>query len=183
VPGHTLTCSPGGWSGATGFTFAWIRDGSVTVGAGSTYTVTAAEVHHRIACHVQATGAGGSVPAESAAVTVAPLAITTFIIHLKAARATLAALRARGERVLVSVPQPCKITLRLLAVRLSHGRPLVKVLGLKRVSFARRGSKQITLGLSQAALRGLKGKFILRIAAMGTSGASQSQPASITIAG
>lgn len=180
VPGHTLTCSPGTWNDATGFSSSWIRDGGATVGSGSTYPVQITDVHHRLACYVQAHGPGGTTPAESATVTVQP-ANATFTIRLRAARATAATIRAHGEHVVVIVPQACKVTLRLLAVRVLHGKPVVKLLAATHVAFTKQGRKQVTFRLRRGALSMLTGGSILRVSATASSGRELSQPASVTI--
>lgn len=68
--GSPLTCDTGAWSGipAPALSIAWLRDGVVIPAAtGPTYTPTAADEGHEIACRVTATNAGGSTAATSAA--------------------------------------------------------------------------------------------------------------------
>ena len=71
VVGQTLTCSDGGWTGASSFTREWRRDGRPIAGAtGTTYALTAADQGQRITCAVLAAGddafavaeSGGAVP-------------------------------------------------------------------------------------------------------------------------
>src|SRR4051794_30228277 len=61
--GDTLACAPGGWPGAgSAFGYRYLRDAS-PVAATAVYTVTAADLGHRLACEVTATGAGGTARA------------------------------------------------------------------------------------------------------------------------
>ncbi|CAI9403570.1 hypothetical protein [Nocardioides sp. T2.26MG-1] len=70
--GQTLTCGPGSWSGATGYAFAWRRDGTLIGGATTaTYAVVAADSGRALTCVVTATnGTGGSAQQTSRPVTV-----------------------------------------------------------------------------------------------------------------
>jgi hypothetical protein len=68
--GGTLTCHPGGFSGAPApvLTVAWLRDGAPIPGATQwTYTQTAADAGRAIACRVTGTNLGGSASATSGA--------------------------------------------------------------------------------------------------------------------
>jgi hypothetical protein len=69
--GSTLTCSPGTWSEDPTFAFSWQR-GTVQVGTGSTYALTADDVSQPLRCVVIATTFGGSTAAASGAVTLPP---------------------------------------------------------------------------------------------------------------
>jgi hypothetical protein len=74
LPGNTLTCSKGAWSGApTGFKYQWLRDGAPIAGAtGATYLVQIADEGSSLACRVAAfNGVGTGAPATSAAIVVA----------------------------------------------------------------------------------------------------------------
>ncbi|MCF3133795.1 Ig-like domain repeat protein [Streptomyces olivochromogenes] len=69
--GSTVTCSAT-FSGATSYTYAWLRDGTVIGGAtGRTRGLVAADYPHKIACRVTATNSTGSTTATSPSVTVA----------------------------------------------------------------------------------------------------------------
>jgi hypothetical protein len=54
--GTRVTCKPGAWTGApSSFTFTWTFDGSIIAGQhGSTYTLAAGDVTHKIRCLVVA---------------------------------------------------------------------------------------------------------------------------------
>ncbi len=68
VVGSTLTCDPGTWTGAPTFTYSWLRDGSKLAAAnGVGHVVAAADPGHALQCQVDATNAGGSAIADSAA--------------------------------------------------------------------------------------------------------------------
>jgi hypothetical protein len=65
--GTTLTADPGGWAGATGLAYQWLRcDASgnncvpIPGATGRTYVVTAADIGHRLRVAVTATGPAGS---------------------------------------------------------------------------------------------------------------------------
>ena len=59
--GSTLTCSPGGWTGAPIFAFQWLRDGApVSRAASSTYAIAAQDAGHSLLCRVSATNAAGA---------------------------------------------------------------------------------------------------------------------------
>ncbi len=65
--GKELTCAPGTFTGATSFAFAWLRNGRRIAGAtAATYTLTKRDAGKAIQCRVTATGAGGTVVADSA---------------------------------------------------------------------------------------------------------------------
>lgn len=79
--GETLTCDPGTWSPQPdGFSFTWTRDGAVIPGqTAATYTLTAEDAGHVIACVVVASSGGAqSAPATSngSAVSAPPVAPT-----------------------------------------------------------------------------------------------------------
>ena len=71
VVGSRLTCWPGNWQGLLPFAFAftWLRDGA-PVATGASYTATAQDAGHRLACRVTASNDAGSATADSAAMTV-----------------------------------------------------------------------------------------------------------------
>lgn len=74
LPGDTLTCSPGQWSGnPTSFEYRWYRDRSSIAGAThDRYTVQILDEAQTLACRVTAVnGAGASAPAASPGVLVA----------------------------------------------------------------------------------------------------------------
>ncbi len=58
--GGALTCYPGTWQDAGSQSIVWLRDAAAVIGAGPAYSVTQADVGHRIACRVTAAGPGGS---------------------------------------------------------------------------------------------------------------------------
>ena len=70
--GQTLSCGQGEWGGnPTAYAYAWLRDGAPIAGAaGTTYTLTAEDVGHAIACRVTGTNDLGSTAADSAALQV-----------------------------------------------------------------------------------------------------------------
>ena len=69
--GATLTCWEGAWDNSpTSFTFQWQRNGTVSVGSGSTYVPIDADVGQSIRCIVTAFNSGGIVPATSNSVAV-----------------------------------------------------------------------------------------------------------------
>jgi hypothetical protein len=70
-PAHILRCNRGTWTGASSFTLTWLRDGSA-VSTGASYTAAVADVGHVIVCRVVATGAGGSLTADTVGVTIQP---------------------------------------------------------------------------------------------------------------
>ncbi len=74
TPGHTLTCSPGGWTNSpTRFAYQWARDG-VPIGSATSsgYQVQIADEARSLTCTVIASNATGSgMPATSGAVIVA----------------------------------------------------------------------------------------------------------------
>ena len=67
MQGQTVTCSPGGWLGATSYRYSWQRDALNISGATSaSYTLTSTDVSQAITCAVVASNAlGPSVPAIS----------------------------------------------------------------------------------------------------------------------
>jgi Trypsin len=68
--GHTLTCSPGNWSGEPTFTYAFIDSAEGQVlqsGSSATYQLTAADVGRTIICQVQAANAGGNAVEQTTA--------------------------------------------------------------------------------------------------------------------
>lgn len=72
--GGELGCDPGSWTGATGYSFSWLRDGVAIPGASSTrFQLTSRELGLTIACRVTAGGPGGTRSADSAAVRVQAL--------------------------------------------------------------------------------------------------------------
>ena len=89
--GATLTCTPGTWSGATSFTYEWLRDAAPRA-AGPTYLPRASDVGHLLSCRVTATNAAGTASAVSAAV-----GVGRPPPKLSALRITPAAFRAAGS--------------------------------------------------------------------------------------
>jgi hypothetical protein len=63
VVGHSLTCSPGSWSGEPVFTYNFVNSAGEQVlqsSSSPTYQLTTADVGRTIACELQATNAGGT---------------------------------------------------------------------------------------------------------------------------
>ncbi|MGH3264536.1 MAG: hypothetical protein ACRDNS_21360, partial [Trebonia sp.] len=61
LPGHTLTCDPGTWTGNPTFSYQWLRSTSPITGATtSTYTVTILDEGSTITCAVTASDSAGS---------------------------------------------------------------------------------------------------------------------------
>jgi hypothetical protein len=74
VPGSTLSCSTGSWTGATEYQYQWLLNGTPIVGAtSSTYTVQAIDQGSTLSCMVTATGPGGSTSATSETITMGVL--------------------------------------------------------------------------------------------------------------
>lgn len=62
--GNTLSCTMGNWTGEpTDYAYAWHSDGVATAATGATYSLTAADAGHSLACVVTATNAQGSTAA------------------------------------------------------------------------------------------------------------------------
>ncbi len=87
VPGETLSCAPGAWSGKPAFwsgeqtfSYEWLRNGVPIIGAASDeYTVTAADEGAAVQCEVTATIEGGAAMGAAAeAVPVSPAASTAL---------------------------------------------------------------------------------------------------------
>jgi hypothetical protein len=70
IPGATLTCKPGSWTGGpTGFTYQWNRGTRLITGAtGQTYKVQTADSGWTLSCSVIAVNSGGAIQADSAGV-------------------------------------------------------------------------------------------------------------------
>ena len=86
--GQTLTCAPGTFTGASSFAFAWLRNGAAIAGANAaTYTLTQADAGKAIQCSVTATGAGGSVVADSAPGVAADACIVPKLVGKKLTKA------------------------------------------------------------------------------------------------
>ncbi|HSZ14232.1 MAG TPA: hypothetical protein VK790_09370 [Solirubrobacteraceae bacterium] len=180
LPGHTLRCSEGHWEGTSIVKLSWLRDGSATVGQGSTYQVQNSDAGHSLTCVAHAEGPGGSASADSASVIVHVTA-RTFRVTLHAGGATIARLLAHGVVVSIGVPQSCKVSLRLIAVRVVHGRPVVKLLAAQLVGFRTAGHTRVLLRVARSRLTRLGHGYVLRITASALSGSEHSQPASLTL--
>jgi len=73
LPGSTLTCSAGSWTGVPppSFTYQWLRDGVAIAGATApSYLVQSADEGHTLSCQVTAANTAGQQAALSAGVTV-----------------------------------------------------------------------------------------------------------------
>ena len=73
LPGNTLTCDPGTWTGNPTFTYTWLRGSSPITGAATnTYVVTILDEGQAITCVVTANNGGvAAAPAQSGGVVVA----------------------------------------------------------------------------------------------------------------
>jgi hypothetical protein len=74
LPGQTLTCSTGTWTGSPilSYAYQWNRDRQPLAGANaSSYTIATGDAGHQLTCRVTAANADGSASATSAAVPVA----------------------------------------------------------------------------------------------------------------
>ena len=72
LPGNTLTCDPGSWTGSPTFTYQWEHDSSPIVGANAgTYVVTISDEGMTISCVVTAISGSAQTQASATAVTVA----------------------------------------------------------------------------------------------------------------
>jgi hypothetical protein len=72
LPGDTLTCHPGTWTGIPSFTYQWMRGTTPITGAtADTYTVTILDEGSTLTCAVTAHDDGGIVSATSPGVVVA----------------------------------------------------------------------------------------------------------------
>jgi WD40-like Beta Propeller Repeat len=79
APGNQLTCQPGLWAPTSTFGFEWLRDGAPIAGQTQpTYTPTAEDVGHQIACRVTATSAA-DMQAEATSGPVTPAQPTTTL--------------------------------------------------------------------------------------------------------
>jgi hypothetical protein len=70
VVGHSLTCSPGSWSGGPTFTYIFINSSGEQVLQSSSspaYQLTTADVGRTILCELQATNAGGTAAVKTGA--------------------------------------------------------------------------------------------------------------------
>jgi hypothetical protein len=180
LPGHSLRCSEGHWEGAGTVKLSWLRDGSAAVAQGATYEVKNSDGRHSLTCVAEAQGPGGSASADSASVMVQANA-RTFRVTLRARRAKIARLLAHGVSVTVSVPHRCKVFLRLIAVHVVHGRPVVKLLAAHTIGFRKAGRRRVRLGIARHRLAHLGHGYVLRITARALSGSEHSQPASLTL--
>jgi hypothetical protein len=140
LAGRVLSCALGLWSGdgPLSFTYQWLRDGGAISGAASsTYTITGADVGHRLACAVTATHYG-SVSATSGSVSVVPVPL---LVLLKAS--------VSGQMIVlklgcVGAPgQVCGGLLKVVTVETIRGR---RVVGL--TAGKRRGSRSRTVALA-----------------------------------
>jgi hypothetical protein len=62
--GDTVSCSPGTWTGAPSFAYAWLRNGA-QVATGQAYTLAGADGGQAVVCRVTATNVNGSDQADS----------------------------------------------------------------------------------------------------------------------
>ena len=99
TPGAKLTCTPGGWTGATSFAYEWLHDGA-PLAAGATYSPRRSDVGHLLSCQVTASNAAGSEQAVSATLRVRRPAprLTGLRITPRAFRATRSGPSDRGNR-------------------------------------------------------------------------------------
>jgi hypothetical protein len=111
------------------------------------------------------------------------ITVRTFRVTLHAGGATIARLLAHGVMVTVGVQQGCKVFLHLIAVRVVHGRPVVKLLAAQLVGFRTAGHRRVLLRVARNRLARLGHGYVLRITASALSGSEHSQPASLTLGG
>ena len=62
--GDTVSCSPGTWTGAPSFAYAWLRNGA-KVATGPSYRIAGADGGQAVVCRVTATNANGTGTADS----------------------------------------------------------------------------------------------------------------------
>lgn len=140
LAGRILSCALGLWSGdgPLSFTYQWLRDGVAISGAtSSTYTITPADVGHRLACAVTATHYG-SVGATSGSVSVVPVPL---LVLLKASVSRQTIVLRLG---CVGAPgQVCGGLLKVVTVETIRGKRVVAVAASRR-----RGSRSLTVALA-----------------------------------
>ncbi len=101
--GQTVSCSNGSWSnGPTSYTYGWQRNGSVISGAaGSSYTLTSADVNHAVTCTVIAhNGTGDSAPAISPPIV--PVALPAGLVPIETAPPLISGSPEQGQTVTCS---------------------------------------------------------------------------------
>ncbi|HEY6890540.1 MAG TPA: hypothetical protein VI300_22240, partial [Solirubrobacter sp.] len=165
--GQTLTCTPGTFTGipAPALTFSWLRDGTAITGASAgTYTVTAADAAHALACRETATNVGGEAQATSPPVSVpavvvlpVPTAQPTTVPPLSGASSRQIAAAfglpranrciARGDFV-IRLTQPKGITIKRAVVLFNGKSVAVKQSGARwvaHVNVRRLGKRTFTI--------------------------------------
>jgi hypothetical protein len=106
VPGTSLVCSTGTWSGSPGsFSFQWRRDALPIPGAtAAAYTIVPADRGHALACAVTAANVTGSTTAISGAVFVAGPPTCSITARLTTIKATLkVTAKAKVEAIKLAV--------------------------------------------------------------------------------
>jgi hypothetical protein len=102
--GHTLSCSPGIWSGSPSiFEYLWNRDNTPIAGAiSSTYLVALADVGHRLTCAVTASNGVRSTSASAGVLVAAPPAPTPLPLQCSGRAIVLITVRQVGATVFLS---------------------------------------------------------------------------------
>jgi hypothetical protein len=177
--GSTVGCDPGTWTGASGFTYSWLRDGTVIPGESDTHlTLTSRDLGRLVACRVSATGPGGTALADSAGVRVQSLPHSTG--HRQSdgsgASSTPTKLDLRSVRVQrdgtlllkVAVPGAGTVSVEAAAsvrsrssaaARLVVGRTRAKPRGARVVTLHLKPTKRARRAIRRAGRRGLKVRF------------------------
>lgn len=151
VFGHTLTCDPGSWNGASAYTYTWLDDGVPGLESSDpTYDAGLGDVGHRVACRVDATSPGdatGTATTRSVLVTYGPpqFAILTGAAHSTSRGTTTLRIACRNSF------GRCTGTLTLTAPVRRRGRRRRAVLAHARVNLAPHTTASVTLKLDRTA--------------------------------
>jgi hypothetical protein len=129
--GHTLSCSPGTWSGSPGiFEYLWNRENTPIAGAtSSTYLVALADVGHRLTCAVTASNGVRSTSASTGVLVPAPPAPPPLPLQCSGKAIVLITVRQVGHTVFLSgaalskyAGQKVMITLSGVSKKLAKGK-------------------------------------------------------------
>jgi hypothetical protein len=175
--GHTLSCSPGTWSGSPAiFEYLWNRENTPIAGAtSSTYLVVLADVGHRLTCGVTASNGVRASSASTGVLVPAPPAPTPLPLQCSGKAIVLVSVRQVGRTVFLSgaalskyAGQKVTITLSGVSKRLAKGKggtavvsangtfeaklaaPTGSGAGLTRYTATVAGSSSLALKLSRA---------------------------------
>ncbi len=146
--GELLACGVGTWANSpSSFGITWLRDGQ-TVGGGSGYVATVADIGHLLTCRVSASNAGGAGTAVSDVVVIAAAAGSTGPLpSLIPPAATAAASTPRATVVAPPAPK-----------RLAIAGPLTARAG-KAFRLALRFDRRATRQLVTIQIRGARGRW------------------------